>query len=239
MHRSHVAALLVLATVVLAGCTGLPGGGAPYETPLNGTEMDARHTAALQDAGSYTYDSTTNTTLFDQSTNVNATVKMDREANTTLVTADSAFGEMAVYVPPDGPGYQRLGTGSDARYERLDERPNVSRFTGTDFANLTTRYEFAQNGTTTLDGETVWVYEANETNVTETAFADEINRSTNVSIRLYAREDGLVTRTDAHLTVDTPIGTQSFAIVRTYTAVGETTVEEPSWVADAKERTAA
>ncbi|MFC7167703.1 DUF7537 family lipoprotein [Halospeciosus flavus] len=236
--RTLTALLLVAALVVGAGCAAMPGGETkPYETPLNGSEMEQKHATVLQEAGSYTYELNYSSSFSGQSflgTNVSAQV--DTESDAAFFATNSSLGPIEVYVPPNGSAYQRIGTGEEARYRQIQQRPNLSQFARLDLTNLTAKTNFTANGTTTIDGETVWVYEssANES----LSMADSVFEHANSSVTLYVRSDGLVKRTTVTVTAGSGDTSGSLTLTRTFRKVGSTMVEEPAWLDEAKNATA-
>lgn len=241
--RSRTAAVLLLvALTVLAGCTSSSlsplGESQPYETPLNATEVEQGHAAALEDAGSATVLFQMDSSFGDTSAGAsNATIAVDFESGAMYATANVSFGTTETYYAPDGTGYTRFKSGDQVQYERVSEKPNVSDLTSVDFEQLTQELNFSANGTATVDGEKTWVYEAqNSTDFGE--FGGEGEGATmNVSATLYITSDGLVKQMAVATDGGAGDTTVSFSLTQTYTKVGSTTVEEPDWLDEAKEQT--
>lgn len=259
--RRQFTALAVVALLVVAGCSGGGGGDgtttAPGDTttavdattaepiygpPLDATEVADAHYAALEDAGSYSVESNATQELSSQ----NRTT-----ATSTLIRGDLASG--AVYTRTaaqqqtiegygfgNGTAYQRFQTNDQVQYVNASGRMgNASQYARTTIESYVGLFDFSYAGTTTENGETVHVYEAegaSELNTSAPAFGT-LNES-NVdaaSATMHVREDGLVTLAGYDLTATIQDVEQRVDVTQRFTGVGETTVEEPSWLGEAEE----
>lgn len=232
-------ALVLVSLTLLAGCSAsaLPGLGPsqPYETPLNASEVEAGHARVLDDAGSATIVMEMNVTSGGRPAGTgNLTVETEFENGPTHATTGGSGATTEVYVAEDGTGYSRVAVdGGVVHYDILSDSMNVSSFTELDPGEMTDRFEFTVNGTAEIDGETTYVYEARNASGLDPLPGE--STLDDVSIRLYIRSDGLVKR----MAIRTgSADDSSFSMTQTYYDVGETTVEEPSWLDDAKDATA-
>ena len=235
-----IAAALAL-LVVLAGCTG---GGAPYEGAPSAEQVEAGHEEALREAGSYTYNQSVsvNGSLIDVTSNTTAAVELDPE--TYVWTQETDDRSLAIYAPADDRPYVRTQTGSTIRYERADNEsvPNVSAFATPPLAELSDGFDFAANGTAQVDGERTYLYEANLSTLNESAVGPVGEAlaeadATDASVDVYVRSDGLVKRVDWTVVVEGFGDPTRLSLTLTYEDVGSTTVEEPSWLAEAESTT--
>ncbi|MFC6785460.1 hypothetical protein ACFQFH_05895 [Halobaculum halobium] len=235
-----IAAALAL-LVALAGCTA---GGAPYEGAPTAEEVEAGHEDALRDAGSYTYTQTVsvNGSFVDLTSNVTAAVETDPE--TYLVTQETGDGSVSVYHPSDDRPYVRTQAGNTIRYERADNEsiPGADAFATPTLTELSSGFNFSANGTAQVDGEETYVYEANLTTLNESAVGPigetlaEAD-STEATIQVYVRADGLVKRVSYELVVEGFGDPTRLTLTSTYEDVGSTTVDEPSWLSEAESAT--
>jgi hypothetical protein len=233
-----VATLAVVALTLLAGCSAsaLPGFGPsqPYDTPLNASEVEAGHTAALEDAGSATVVVETNLTIAGRTAGQgNVAVQQEFDDGPTYARMNASGATREVYLPANGTGYSRTSAGGGlVKYETVDGDRNASAFTELDVGQLVERYNFTVNGTADVGGETTYVYETQNASLVEGLPGD--TEFGNVSARLYIRSDGLVKRVSVQAGSSEDL---SLSMTRTYVDVGSTTVDEPTWLDDAKEAT--
>ena len=240
-RRSLWIAAGVALLVVLAGCTG---GGAPYDGPPSAETVENGHEEAIRDAGSYTYNQTVavNGSVIDVTSTTTAAVELDPK--TYVWERETGDGSLSVYAPADDRPYVRTQAGSTIRYERAENEsvPNASGFTTPPVAELAGTFNFSANGTAQVDGTRTYVYEENVSTLNESAvgpigeaLADA--EATDATVEVYVRSDGLVKRVDWQLVVEGFGDPTRISLRITYEDVGSTTVEEPSWLAEAESAT--
>jgi len=217
-------ALLVAACalVALAGCSAPVS--QPHDSPVNGTQVVADHEAVLHDAGSFTVNVTLAGTAGNARTVQSQTVRADLDTGAYRLTRSANGVTQSAYVS-DGRAYVRTSDGDRTVYAKRDVPANQTAETvleGSVLRRLASG-EFAANGTTTVNGERVYRYEATTSgtqgNTTTTAFV---------------RSDGLVVRMNYAVRTD---GNALDATV-TYTDVGETD-PRPDWLDAARANTSA
>ncbi|MFB6072743.1 MAG: hypothetical protein ABEJ88_07230 [Halobacterium sp.] len=254
--RRTLATLAVAALLVTAGCSAFGGGGTDatttsppagdagdpvYETPLNASAVADEHLAALEAAGSYTVEST----AVSESSARNAT----RETNTVIrgdlgsgaVFTRTAARQQVVegYAFANGTGYQRFEMPDQTRYVNATGRlGNASQYARGTVASFVGLFEFSYAGTTTENGQTVHVYEAegaSSLNTSAPAFAS-LNES-NVkaaNATLHVRSDGVVVLASYDITVSLRGNTQRVDATQRFTNVGSTDVSPPAWIPEAR-----
>jgi len=235
-----LAAVLVVA-VTTAGCVGMPASGPPYDTPIDAQTIASDHQAALDEAGSYTITANTSVSLGGANSAGESTVvaRIDETNQRANFSTTTAFGPISVYVDDDTL-YQRIGD-TDAQYQVQQRSVNVSSIGSPDVAGTVSNYSFVANGSTTLNGDTVWRYEANATgeNASLPQNIGQTFGASTVDVTLYVRQDGLVVRQVTNTTIvddsDQQLGSWRSTI--TYSEVGSTTVEEPDWLSEARNAT--
>lgn len=240
-RRSLPIAVGLALLVVLAGCTG---GGAPYEGAPSAEQVEQSHEEALRDAGSYTYNQTVtvNASIVEVTSNTTAAVELDPEAY--LLQSQTGEGRFAVYAPADDRPYVRSQFGDTITYERGENEsvPNASRFVTPPVSDLSSSFDFTANGTTEVDGTTTYVYEANLSTLNESAVGPVGEslaeaEATNATVTVYVRSDGLVKRLDYEFVVEGFGSPARLSLTLTYEDVGSTTVDEPSWLEEARTAT--
>ncbi|MFB6079308.1 MAG: hypothetical protein ABEJ80_10070 [Halarchaeum sp.] len=222
MNRRIALLVAACALVALAGCSAPVS--QPHDSPVNGTQVVADHEAVLHDAGSFTVNVTLAGTSGNGRTVQSQTVRADLDTGAYRLTRSANGVTQSAYVS-DGAAYVRTSDGDRTVYAKRDVPANQTAETvleGSVLRRLASG-EFAANGTTTVNGERVYRYEATTSgtqgNTTTTAFV---------------RSDGLVVRVDYAVRTD---GNALDATV-TYTDVGETD-PRPDWLDAARANTSA
>lgn len=240
MHaRTRAMAVLVI-LVVTAGCLAAPGVDDASAAELDASTAAAEHEQALETAGSYTYTVEASATLDGQSAGTSTiTAAVDIEADRARVESESLLGPVTAYVE-NGSVYQRIGT-EEPRYQTADSDVEAAEVVSSDVAAVVSNHTFAPNGTASVNGERVRTYEANSTGENATLrqdLGDGIVVET-VEASLSVNDDGVVVRQQVVAAVsiegEQSVGTYTRTV--TYTDVGSTTVERPSWLDDAREAT--
>lgn len=255
----------VAALAVLAGCTG--GGGPSTATPtnnttdspandtelepmeeLNGSYLNNATTAAVEDGGSYTRNTSyyyeINTTLQQSSSWANTTQRAEFDANRGVrQTTNTVLSEPPVV------STSTIYTDENGSYARVNESQNISynSQSGLEVVNLTTynqnytfmtaAFEYEANGTETIDGTTTVRYTS--TNLSDASYlgGGENVTVSNETSTLYVDADGVVRQAHVAYALEADRGTSETDLTITLTDIGSTTVEEPSWLSEATSAT--
>ena len=259
MQLARGATVLLCLLTLLAGCSGVPGLGDGSEgygegETLNTSALAADHASNLREAGSFTVVLSQHTTTGEGTTaEQHQRVAVDLDANRTLLTISSARSNgnrsvsngQTVY----GTGevtYVRLGEGEEARYNRINGSggPMSPALTGEQFvslnttSSLTTATNWTRNGSTTRDGETLTRFDAtgNES-VADAVFAASDVTVTGYDATMLVTEDGTVRRTSYVLDAEAGGRAVTQRVDVRITDVGNTTVEAPDWLGEARNAT--
>lgn len=254
--RRQTATLAVVALLLVAGCTALGGGGttdapgdgqtgdAIYETPLDGDAVADAHAAALSDAGSYTIESnaTQSSSARNQTTETSTLIRGDLESGAVYTRTAARQQTVEGFGFANGTAYQRYATGDRVQYVnatgRMGNATGYARSTVAQFAGL---FEFSYAGTETVDSTTVHVYEAAGSDALNTSAPawSALNESDvqSVEATMHVREDGVVTRAGYDITVTMQGSQQRVDATQRFTAIGDTSVEPPAWIPDARHNT--
>lgn len=242
MHaRTRLVAALLTVVVLTAGCVSAPGGAAPYQPPLDGEAVASGHDAALAAAGTYTVTANTTASLGGERLGASQLIaRVDRGSDRAFLATDTVFGQVHTYVANDTI-YQRVGD-ENPQYRVTDRAVDVGVVAAPDLNATVSNYTFVANGTTTLDGRAVWVYEANQTGENASVSRDLGSGlvTVGVNVTLYLRDEGLVVRQVSNATITANDGQLEGSFVRTveYSDVGSTTVQTPDWLDEARNGTA-
>jgi len=241
-YTKTIAALCLVALVTLAGCSAISGpqgsGDAttaqPYQTPLNGTQIDQQHAAAIHDAGNFTYSIQSNASYANgQSASRLTTVRANLDTNAYSLRVVQGVRDSQVYEGPDGETYTRITTGNRTVFAQSALRStNASAYASPGVASITERANFTYDGTTTFDNSTLHTYVAHPATLpiaNTSAFGNA--SEANVTVRLGITSDGVVKRQQFH------VATEQAALdsTRTYTAVGSTD-PTPVWLSQAEQQ---
>jgi hypothetical protein len=245
--RRQLAALLVVTLVAVAGCAG-GGGPAPdgsdgaqvYETPLDADEVGDAHVDALREAGSYTIESDASQSggASNQTVETGGVVRGDLESGAVFSRTEARQQTVELYADGEGTAYRQFVMGNQTQYQDLSgQAGNASQYARTTVTSFAGLFDFAYEGTETVDGESVHVYEAGGAgamNTSSPAFA-QLNESNvdEASATLHVRDDGVVTRAGYDVTVTFQGSTQTVETTQRFTALGETDVAEPDWLSEA------
>jgi hypothetical protein len=255
MQRNALQLLAIAALVALAGCTGgLSGAGDPADgTPTleevsypagvsaNGTNVSAlaeAHAAALENRSfTLSADTAVNTSMMNQSARFDAAVGQHHD--TVRVNGTVMGQRVSVYLTAEK-RYARYGTDGEVSYRATERTADVPRlvpsssFTGAGYLD---RFGGVANATPTgvreRNGTTLIVLRADGSNATATAEANV----TDYNATLLVDQRGVV----HSLTVETTSvrDGQRFrtAFSMELSNVGATTVPEPAWLDEARNRT--
>ncbi|MFD1514659.1 DUF7537 family lipoprotein [Halomarina rubra] len=270
MRKSPTLALLLCATLVLAGCSAVPGlGGGSSEAytspdePLNASALQADHTENVEAADSFTYHANSSgTTNLGQESNGSYTVDTtltawvdvtDDEYRYVSRTNGSVLGtpsrsNVSVFIT-DGTAYAQQQAGGETQY---DSRP--TNLSSDIVASATLAQQWAvvdatnwtQDGTETVDGETLTRYVANGSAAVEhsalLARSGAPESAANVAdfdAVLLVTSDGTVRSFTTETTID--LAGRS---VKSRSSVGvsdldDTSVERPDWLDRARNASSA
>ncbi|WP_232702453.1 DUF7537 family lipoprotein [Halobacterium wangiae] len=259
--RRTIATVAVVALVVLAGCSAGGGGGdgtttqaapngttasdagdAIYETPLDGATVAENHESVVADATTFTLVSTSNQSQGNQSVSSESTLRADFDSGAYSSVQQSRGRTVEQFVFGNGSGYQRFefSTG-DVRYTVPQQTANASVIAGGQIASFVDAFEYEYVGTETVDGTDTHVYEASgvsDLNESAPGFSGlDTENVSNLGATLYITEDGLVKQFGYELGLETEGQSASIAVTQQYTDLGETTVEPPAWIGEARANT--
>ncbi|GGM54607.1 hypothetical protein J2752_000657 [Halarchaeum rubridurum] len=242
-HTRALAACCLVVLVALAGCSALSGPqGAsddattaqPYETPLNGTQIDQQHAATIRDAGSFTYRLQSSASYASgQSASRLTAVRADLDTGAYSLRIVQGPQDSQVYVGPNGTAYTRITTGNRTAFAQGALRSaNASAYVSPGVASLTERADFTYEGTTEFDGSTLHTYVAHPATLpiaNTSAFGNA--SEANVTVRLGITSDGVVERQQFHVATERA----TLDSTRTYTEIGSTD-PTPAWLSQAEQR---
>ena len=253
MRRRALQLLAVSCLVALAGCSGaLSGGGGASERTLddvtypagvseNGTNVSAlanAHESYLQNRSlTLAVSSTVNTSAGERSVALDAAVGADRD--NVLVNGTTMGQQVSVYLTPDRQ-YTRIAGGSgEAAYQASNRTPGANQLVPSSYsgAGYLDQFggvaNFTPTGVRTVDGTPLVVLRADGSNATATEAAnvtdynatmlvDEHGVVRSVSVEATSERNGQQFRTNYSLAISN---------------VGETTVDEPAWLDEARNQT--
>lgn len=263
VNRYAVALCALLAVTALAGC-GTPGGSGtpsqspngtttpnpttetpgPYDLPLNGSAIRARHVPALEEAGSFVYSQRAVARSADsgallQYTNVSA--RIDRATGRyRLLENSTTKPPTGAYVDRNGTVYLRQRSRGTIAYDR---QPNAGGSTDAYRYPQIDRYlrglEYRYEGTDRRGGETVHVYAASGTDSLDPRrhglTALDPASVTAISAELRVTGNGAIRSFNYDVTGTGPQGSRIRYVVDVeYSDIGSTTVSEPAWLDQAK-----
>lgn len=216
-----------------------------YEPPLeNGSAIVDRHAEALDAAGSFTYEARTEITINGTvHTNRTTVARFDSETGASTIERRSPrIGRLVAYGDGAGTSYQRLETPSGAvSYgQPLGLLTQSSRFTRAGLAPLLRNVSYSYEELAQVDGATVHEYAA--TNVSDLdglvdtgGSGSAVTRT--VALRVSIGTDGVIRRVTVRVVQRDGERTRRLDSALTYRDVGETTVAEPDWLPEARNRT--
>ncbi|MFB6266818.1 MAG: hypothetical protein ABEI31_04095 [Halodesulfurarchaeum sp.] len=250
--------------LVLAGCAGLPGG-APtgsngattptpsenldtdatpiYEPPLDTINVSVEHTLALRRAGSFTYNSTVTIVEANRSASfrLGRSARVDMQSGEMLIRKlTSGMGNQSVYVSPNGTTYVRqYSHPAGATYNTSNVTINTSRYAINGVPRFLDMFNLTYDGATTMDGVRVHRYSATKasqvTSLRGAAGTGQAGNLTSITARVYIAESGLIKRLGYTMAFQTGQGMHNVKAVTVYDRVGETTVQAPDWLDEAKQ----
>ena len=259
MQTIRISTVLVVLTVLLAGCSG--GGVTDGTSSTDGTATDGSATGTgsdlslneaderLRTAGSFTTQWSYTVQQADgTTTQFNNTYEVDLDANRSRevysTSGPDAQTDYEIFVS-EGTSYTRYGSGDDAFYQSGDAPSSVfdsatGRAAGF-YNNLEDDATF--EGTETYDGVTVSRYDYTDTDawgtynqaITGATFdTDEEVTVTDFSITVLVDDDGIARLTTWTFVGETASGDQvSIEWSYSITDIGSTTVEDPDWLDEA------
>ncbi|MFC3477019.1 DUF7537 family lipoprotein [Halobacterium litoreum] len=247
--RRQSATLAVAALLLVAGCTALGGSGGGdatdansdplYETPLDTDAVVDAHVDAVRDAGTFTFE--TNNSYGESPSQV-LVFRGDLDTGAVYVTSRSGDSPFQMYRFGNGTAYERRVDDGEVFYDdAANAVDGASNWVGEGVRVPLDLFDFAYVGTTTADGETVHVYEAE--GPSSLAPSDGWLSRDDVTVEsaratLEIGESGVVKRASYAFTVDDTGGTTSVSVTRTYSNLGETDLSPPAWIPTARNATA-
>lgn len=211
--------------------------------PLSDGEIAADHAAVLRDAGNFTIQ--TNTTVRgsgeDEFGVLNSTVMADVYTGEVLSRLTTTRVDSQVtYVTPNGEVYQRMEIykGGSPEYQQPPSGYGVDKYVESAPRWFLNAYDYTYDGTTTLDDEPVHVYSVTSveqlTNRSATSTRYDPDNVTDIDIQLFVTEAGLVRKLTYRLERESEGDRVTITRKKTYTGLGATAVETPSWLDEAK-----
>ena len=259
--RHKFATVAVVALLVLAGCSAGGGGGdgtttqtasngttqgdvsdPVYETPLDGQTVAENHRSVIADANTFTLVSTSNQSRGNQSASSESTLKANYESGAYSSVQQARGRTIEKYVFANGTAYQRfeLSTG-DTRYTVPQRTANASTIATGQVATFVDAFQYELVGTQTIDGTETYVYEASgvsDLNTSAPAFSNlDTENVSNVGAHVYITDEGLVKQFGYELGLTTNGQEASVNVTQRFTNLGETTVEPPAWIGEARANT--
>lgn len=218
---------------------------------LDGAALNAATTAAVEDAGSYTLETTTyQTSETDQGESIrrlDTTVRVDLDADEGIRQSNSSFQSQpltqnsSITVYTDGNmSYQERITGGETNYSAQEGEPtsvrggirpvNTDSFTQ-NFTFVTSGVVWEENGTETIDGDSVTRYTL--------AGFEESNGNSDATITdstgtLLVDDSDAIRYIELGVTTQSDSGTSTVLLQYRLTDIGSTTVEEPDWLEQAQ-----
>lgn len=250
MRRKLIMVLAVGCLVALAGCSGafmddkptLEDTSYPDGVSDTGTNVSAlaeSHSDGLENQ-SFTLriELNQNGSERNESATVRAAVGADRDRVNATVVQDE--GGQSTYLTAEK-RYVRSVTDGETSYRVSDRSPEAAQFVTATYSGATYLESFAGgvNANFTPTGVTV----ENGTTLIELA-ADGSNVSTSdaevtdYEATMLVDEQGVVHQFDVSVQTESENGERSISLSMTLSDVGETTVEEPSWLDEAQNQTA-
>jgi hypothetical protein len=216
-----------------------------YEPPLeNGSDIVDRHAEALDAAGSFTYEARTRITINGTvDTNRTTVARFDSESGASAIERTSRrVGRLVAYGDGAGTSYQRLElpSGRVSYGQPLGVLTRSSRFTRAGLEPLLRDVAYSYEGLAQVDGTPVHEYAA--TNVSDLDDLVETGGSgtavtRTVDLRVAIGNDRIVRQVTVLVVQRDGERTRRLDSSLTYRAVGETTVAEPDWLPEARNRT--
>jgi hypothetical protein len=253
--RRQFLTVAVVALLLVSGCSALDLGGSAepdssdglnsdgptYEAPLNDVTVAENHEAVIADAGSFTLVSDTSQSRGERTQTLNTTVAVNYDTGELLSTQQAGPQTITTYVLANGSAYQRFESSRGTQYRQPQRAANASLYASGRIEALANAFTFSHVGTESVEGTETDVYEASgaeDLNESARAFQSiDADNVTSLEARLYITEDGLVKRFEYELLLDSAGTEAGVDVTHTYTRLGETTVEEPSWLDDARTNT--
>lgn len=246
--------VLVAAMILLAGCSGGGGTATPTDTETgngdgtttpgsaDGTDSQPSAQEALSDLNSssssqpFANATEIEMTLFNGSDNVSLLIQNDSAAGTELIRLSSPSGGTQTFYNTTDYAALRNTTSGEVRYSE----PGGNLGFGVAFASAFLLFgglsyvgvvEWQQGGTTSIDGGSGFVYEADSLN--ETALSDQQNTDLgfqqgqvqSVDGRMVVSSEGRIQSITVE--IETPDGTYGTDIALSYDPV---TIQKPDWV---------
>lgn len=207
--------------------------------PLSDGSIVADHATALRAAENFTV--RTNTTIRESGTNEfgyqNGTARVDVTTGEALNRVSTTqVGAQITYVAPDGRAYQRTEyyEGASPDYYQPSSDYGVTKQVESAPKWFVDAYNYTYDGTTTVDGTSVHEYTVTSVDQLadrgETLMGYNPDNATDIDVRLTVTDEGRVHELNYRLELEG----DTIRLQKTYTALGATEVESPSWLDEAK-----
>lgn len=214
--------------------------------PLVDGTVSEEHVAALRNAKNFTVRSnvTMHGTETDEMGFLNTTTIVDVSIGSALSRLSKHnLDSQVTYLAPDGERYQRIQyyEGQSPEYHRPSFGPTVNDYVRSSPKWFVEAYNYTYEGTTELEGESVHVYTVTSvdqlTNRSATYTRYNPANVTSLRIQMLVTDDGLVTQQRYRLVREDEEESVTLKMQINYTDLGQTEVEPPSWLDEAKQET--
>jgi hypothetical protein len=251
MRRKALLLLAVGCLVALAGCSGALSGATGDDATLedvsypdgvseNGTNVSALaagHTAALENSSfTLSIESTQNTSMGNQSVRMAAAMTADRDRLHANIT--SASRDISVYATEEKQ-FRRVVADGESSYRVTERTPEAMQFVPPSYSGARYVEQFGSmaNFTPTevreVDGTTLVALEANESDVD---VSGDVN-VTDYDATILVDERGAIHRISVEAETTQNDQSARIAFSMEISDVGETSVEEPNWLDEARNST--
>ncbi|WP_436900567.1 DUF7537 family lipoprotein [Halovenus halobia] len=247
-NQTLAAVVLCCVLVALAGCSGLSGFGddGPSDNESMGDDerrtqlanVSETHAEYLRTASNVTvtrtFEISSETTAADQTTRW----QIDFESGRAYKTTEPLGGDPSeAFQTANGTVYERFGSGGRGfvppeQTDPLDPEQAVTL--STPLASAADRYE--RRGTRTTNGVKATVYVADDLAAAPKAYRENLSTTSVERYRsvVVVAPSGYVINETAAVTISREGEMRQFRETVRYTDVGQTSVEDPDWLADAK-----
>ena len=257
VRRSTLAVALVVVLALLSGCSAVldggngdgVGNGAGEGDPstfdyadgygpdgvTDGQAAVRSHQSGVVDrgsyTGSYTYDTEEGTTDFEVENRV------DFEAEQGLQRADATYPNQEAVVTTyhdSDTRYQRSEFNNQTRVKTANDSFDATNLTATDPVRpLLVNVSAYESSTDERNGDTVVVYETNETDGVKAFDINESATITDFSATVAVDGDGVVRSASYEVSYEVDGDERELTVEYELSGFGETAVERPAWVEDA------
>jgi hypothetical protein len=245
--RTLAAVALCGLLVGLAGCSGLSplGDGGPADDETTDgpdvtaelTDLPETHPETVRSAGSVTITRTVTVSTANSNLNQETTWRIDFESGRAYKSMQPLGGtDSEKFRTANGTVYERLGTGS-RQFVRPDRTTPIDTEQALQVSGALESVVDAseRTGTRTTDGVEATVYVADDLDAFPEGYRENLTTATIENYRsvLVVAPSGYVVNSTVATTISRDDRTQRIRQTIRFTGLGQTTVEDPGWLADA------